>query len=446
MGRRTTGEARSHGKQGVEVPMVDSASESPRKRDHLIEEICTEENIEKAMRRVERNHGSAGIDGMTTRQLRPEMARRWKGMREELLSGRYQPKPVRRVVIEKAGGGERELGIPTVIDRVIQQAIMQVLQPQWEEEFHWGSYGFRPGRNAHQAVAQAQAYIEAGYEYVVDIDLEKFFDRVNHDVLMSRVARRVGDKRVLKLIRGYLEAGVMIGGVSSPRREGTPQGGPLSPLLSNLLLNELDWELQRRGHKFVRYADDCNIYLKSQRAAERVMTSVEQYLRKRLRLHVNRAKTRVGGVWQGSFLGFSFIKGSKGILRIVSKESKKRFRRKVRQLSKRGGSMNRTIVELGKYMRGWRGYFCQSQSPSELRDLDGWIRRRLRKEHWKRWKTGRRRYEELRRGGASRSQAAGVVWRARGSWRVSRSVLLSQALSVRYFDAMGLVRLAPASP
>jgi RNA-directed DNA polymerase len=440
------GEARSDADGGVEALMVESASEAPTASEHLMEVICSEENIEAAMRRVEANNGSAGIDAMTSRQLRREMGRRWGGLREQLLRGVYRPKPVRRVMIEKAGGGERELGIPTAIDRMIQQAILQVVQPHWDQQFHVHSYGYRPGRSAHQAVEQAHATIEAGYEYVVDIDLEKFFDRVNHDVLMSRVARQISDKRVLKLIRGYLEAGVMIGGVSSPRREGTPQGGPLSPLLSNLLLNELDEELQRRGHSFVRYADDCMIYVKSQRSGERVLASVEKFLWKRLRLRVNRAKSAVAAAWSRSFLGFSFVRGGSGVLRVVAKESKKRFRRKVRELGKRGRTIKRTIQELGRYLRGWRGYFGASQSRSELRDLDSWIRRRLRNEQWKRWKTGKRRYAELRRGGAKHSEAAGFVWRARGSWRVSRLPLLSRVLSVRYFDEMGLVRLAPSSP
>ena len=444
-GAIATGEARSMESQGVEVHAASQPSERPTPTDHLMEMICAEENIEAAVRRVRSNAGSPGVDAMTTEELPRYLRRHWPQIQNQLLTGRYQPQPVRQVMIAKAGGGERRLGIPTVVDRVIQQAVLQVLQPQWDGSFHERSYGFRPGRSAHQAVEQAQAYISEGYEYVVDIDLEQFFDRVNHDVLMSRVARRVDDKRVLKLIRAYLTAGIMDGGVTSPRREGTPQGGPLSPLLSNLLLDELDWELQRRGHQFVRYADDCNIYVRSERSGQRVLDSVERFLGKRLRLRINHAKSGVAEVWERSFLGFSYRRGRQGVISIIAAASKRRFRQRVRQLTKRhrGRSLPRMIAELSQYLRGWKGYFGWSQSPGDLRDLDGWIRRRLRSYHWKQWKHPRGRIAGLTKRGITFWDAVWCGRRAQGVWKVSRSTVMNRALPTAYFDELGLVRLAP---
>lgn len=440
-----TGEARSDGRQGVEVRMVKETTEGPTPTDRLMELICEEKNIEEACRRVESNKGSAGVDGMTTKQLRGYLQHHGSSLAEALLSGKYQPQAVRRVMIEKAGGGQRMLGIPTVVDRLIQQAVLQVLQPMFDGGFHERSYGFRPGRSAHQAVAQAQEYIAEGYVWVVDIDLEQFFDRVNHDVLMSRLARSIEDKRVLKLVRAYLTAGMMEGGVVSPRREGTPQGGPLSPLLSNVLLNELDWELEERGHRFVRYADDCNIYVKSQRSGERVMASVEGFLKKRLRLRVNHAKSGVAEVWQRDFLGFGFLSGRNGVRRLISAKAKQGFRRKVRQLTKRhrGRSLARMITELSQYLRGWRSYFGFAQTPWDLRDLDGWIRRRLRSYHWKQWKHPRRRVAELRKRGIALWDAVWFGRRAQGIWHAARTKLMNRALPTSYFDEQGLVRLAP---
>lgn len=442
---QATGEARSGGGQGVEVRRVGQNDERPTPTDQLMEMICAEENIEEAMRRVRSNRGSGGVDGMSVEELPRYLQQHGVAVRQQLLTGTYRPQPVRSVQIEKPGGGQRELGIPTVVDRMIQQAMLQVLQGLIDGGFHDKSYGFRPGRSAHDAVKQAQAYIAEGYEYVVDIDLEKFFDRVNHDVLMSRLARRIDDKRVLKLVRAYLESGTMQGGVSSPRREGTPQGGPLSPLLSNLLLDELDWELERRGHRFVRYADDCNIYVKSERSGQRVLQSVERFVNKRLRLRVNHAKSAVATVWQRSFLGFSFLKGRHGVLRTIAPTAKQRFRAKVRQLSKRhrGRSLTRTIAELSQYLRGWKNYFGKSETPSDLRDLDGWIRRRLRSYHWKQWKHPRGRITALRKRGIEFWDAVWLVRRAQGIWKPSRSKVMNRALPTAYFDELGLVRLAP---
>jgi len=410
-----------------------------------MEMICAEENIEAAVRRVRANAGSPGVDGMTTRELPRYLKRNWPQIQRQLTDGRYQPQAVRRVVIEKPGGGERMLGIPTVIDRVIQQAVLQVLQPQWDGTFHERSYGFRPGRSAHHAVEQAQAYISDGYRYVVDIDLEQFFDRVNHDVLMSRVAQRIDDKRVLRLIRAYLTSGIMQGGITSPRRAGTPQGGPLSPLLSNLLLDELDWELQRRGHQFVRYADDCNIYVRSERSGQRVMESVERFLVKRLRLRINHAKSGVATVWERSFLGFSYRQGRQRVVRTIAPKSIARFRTKVRQLTKRhrGRSLPRMIVELSQYLRGWKSYFRWSQTQTDFHDLDGWIRRRLRSYQWKQWKHSRGRVAALTKRGIEFWDAVWFVRRAQGIWAESRSVVMSRALPTAYFDELGLVRLAP---
>lgn len=444
-GLATEGEAQGDESQGVEVRKVNEQPEHPTPTENLMEVICREGNIEAAIRHVCKNAGGPGVDGMTTVELPRYMKRHWPQIREELLSGWYQPQPVKRVVIEKAGGGERVLGIPTVVDRAIQQAVLQVLQPVWDGTFHENSYGYRPGRSAHQAVKQAHAYINEGYRYVVDIDLEQFFDRVNHDVLMSRVARRIEDKRVLKLIRGYLTAGIMDGGVSSPRSEGTPQGGPLSPLLSNLLLDELDQELQRRGHKFVRYADDCNIYVKSDRSGQRVMSSVEKFLNKRLRLRVNHAKSGVARVVERDFLGFSYRQGREGIILIIAPKSKARFRRKVRKLTQRhrGRSLSTMITEVSQYLRGWKQYFGISQSTTDFRDFDGWIMRRLRSYLWKQWKHPRGRISALRKLGIEFWDAMWFVRRAQGIWGTSLTKVMNRALPAAYFDGLGLVRLAP---
>jgi group II intron reverse transcriptase/maturase len=376
---------------------------------------------------------------MTVEELRAHLINHWLEIREALDGGRYRPSPVRGVGIPKPEGGERQLGIPTVLDRFIQQAVAQVLTPLFEPLFSPHSYGFRPGRSAHDAVKQAQMYVQDGYDWVVDIDLERFFDRVNHDMLMARVARVVKDKRVLKLIRAYLESGVMVNGVVMDAEEGTPQGGPLSPLLSNIMLDDLDKELEKRGHKFVRYADDCNIYVRTQRAGERVMGSVVQFLEKKLKLKVNRQKSKVERASRVKFLGFSFYK-YRGEVRIrVATKSLQRFRQRLRRLTRRtrSGKLEDIIRGVNQYLRGWIGYFRLADTPSVFEDLDSWIRRRLRQMVWKRWKRGRTRYRELVALGVPRERAAlGAV--GTSPWRMSRTPVVNEALSNAYLQKLGL--------
>jgi len=380
---------------------------------------------------------------MTVVQLPGHLRKHWPTIREQLLSGSYRPQPVQRVEIPKPGGGVRVLGVPTVLDRLIQQAILQVLQPEWDVTFSEHSFGFRPARSAHQAVAQAQGYIGAGYGWVVDIDLEQFFDRVNHDMLMGRVAQRVGDKRVLKLLRGYLTAGMMSGGVVIPRDEGTPQGGPLSPLLANLLLDDLDRELARRGHRFVRYADDCNIYVRSERAGQRVMASVTRFLERRLKLRVNASKSAVAHPWQRKFLGFSFTRGAQP-KRKLARQTVERFKREVRKRVResRGMSLEQMIGGLSRYLLGWRAYFGFSEARRELSLLDAWIRRRLRCVAWRQWERGPRRYRELRRRGVAEELARTTAGSTRGPWHLSRCQALTYALPNAYFAQLGLVSIA----
>jgi RNA-directed DNA polymerase len=345
-------------------------------------------------------------------------------------------------MIPKVSGGQRPLGIPTVLDRLIQQAVLQVLQPHWDPTFSEHSYGFRPGRSAHRAVARAQDYVAAGHAWVVDIDLAQFFDRVNHDRLMARVAKRVADKRLLKLIRGFLTAGVMEGGVASPTVQGTPQGGPLSPLLSNLVLDELDRELEERGHHFVRYADDCNIYVRSERAGQRVMASVTQFVASKLKLQVNAAKSAVAQPWQRQFLGFSLTFGERP-KRGIAPKARARFKQKVRELTgrTRGKSLKQMIEDLTPYLRGWRGYFGFCETPTVLERLDRWIRRRLRAVAWKQWWRGTTRYRNLRRRGVDHGLAARTAGSAHGPWRLSHSKALQIALPNARLAALGLPTL-----
>src|SRR5438034_2008813 len=352
-----------------------------------MEEVCERENLKEAVRQVKGNKGSAGVDGITVSQLTDSLKQHGPAIREQLLSGTYEPKPVRRVEIHKPDGGVRKLGIPTVLDRFIQQAVMQVVQRLWDSTFSDHSYGFRPRRSAHQAVAQAQQYIAAGYGWVVDLDLEKFFDRVNHDKLMGQIAKRVLDKRLLKLLRAFLNAGVMENGLVSPSVEGTPQGGPLSPLLSNLVLDELDRELERRGHRFVRYADDCNIYVRSERAGQRVMDSIKRFITQRLKLKVNEKKSAVAQPQVRKFLGFSFTDGPV-IRRTIAPKAVERFKERIREITRqaRSVSLDQTMAVLAPYMRGWRGYFGFCETPDLLIQLTRWVRLRLRAallRHWK---------------------------------------------------------------
>jgi RNA-directed DNA polymerase len=407
-----------------------------------MEDVVERENLKTALAQVKRNKGAAGIDGMRVDDLPAYLKEHWPAIRAQLLDGTYKPQPVRRVEIPKASGGVRLLGIPTVLDRLIQQAVMQVLQADWDPTFSETSFGFRPKHSAHQAVGRAQAYIASGYAVVVDIDL-KFFDRVNHDVLMGLVAKRVADKRILKLIRGFLTAGAMEGGLVSPTEEGTPQGGPLSPLLSNLMLDVLDKELEKRGHRFVRYADDCNIYVRSQRAGERVMVGIKRFLAKRLRLKVNKAKSAVAKPSVRKFLGFSFTYGSEPRRRIAP-QALARFKARVRELTRRtcGRSLAQIVKELSVYLTGWRGYFGFCQTPSVLRGLDEWLRRRMRTIAWKQWKRGHARFAELRRRGVGRDLAAQTAGSPHGPWRLANSPALTIAMPISFFRALGLRSLA----
>jgi RNA-directed DNA polymerase len=447
LGRDVTGEARSAPSQEAEACAVKACLERPAAAEPSMEAVLECENLKQALAQVRRNKGAAGIDGMTVDDLPAYLKEHWPTIRAQLLESTYKPQPVRRVEIPKVSGGKRPLGIPTVLDRFIQQAVMQVLQADWDGTFSETSFGFRPGRSAHQAVEQAQAYIASGYTVVVDIDLEKFFDRVNHDILMGLIAKRVADKRILKLIRAFLNAGVMEGGLISPTEEGTPQGGPLSPLLSNLMLDVLDKELEKRGHRFVRYADDCNIYVRSQKAGERVMAGIEKLLAKRLKLKVNKAKSAVAKPSVRKFLGFSFTSRQEPRRRIAP-QAIARFKAKVRELTRRAGgqSLAQIIKELSIFLIGWRGYFGFCQTPSVLRALDEWIRRRLRAIAWKQWKHGRARFAELRRRGVGRDLAATTAASPHGPWRLACSPALTKALPNRFFGSLGLASVTAQRP
>ncbi|MFA4874098.1 MAG: group II intron reverse transcriptase/maturase [bacterium] len=442
---RERGEAPASYAGGTEPDRAERSVESRVTTERIMEEVCERENLMRALKRVISNKGSPGIDEMSVEELRGYLRKHWPDMRDKLLGGTYKPQPVKRVEIPKEGGGVRKLGIPTVVDRFIQQAMLQVLQWQWDPTFSDHSFGFRPGRSAHDAVARAQEYVIAGYGSVVDLDLEKFFDRVNHDKLMGQIAQRIGDKRCLKLIRAFLNAGVMEDGLVSPTEEGTPQGGPLSPLLSNIVLDDLDRELERRGHRFVRYADDCNIYVRSERAGHRVMEGVSRFITKKLKLKVNGEKSAVGKASNRQFLGFGFT-GGKTPKRRISSKAVKRFKERVRKLTRRtrGGEMKRMVSDLSVYLRGWIGYFGFCETPSVLRDLDSWVRRRMRCVVWKRWKRGRTRFAELRKRDVGKELAAKMAGSAHGPWRLSRSQAMSIALPNVFFASLGLRSLAVA--
>jgi RNA-directed DNA polymerase len=411
------------------------STETPTQNMEMMERIVAPSNVREAYRRVKANGGCPGVDGMAVEELSQYLRAHWPQVRKDLLDGTYEPSPVKRHELRKPGGGIRVLGIPTVLDRLIQQLILQVLQPEWDPTFSEVSYGFRPGRSAHQAVDKAREYYRAGYQRVVDLDLEKFFDRVNHDKMMSLVRGRVADWRVNRLIRRCLRAGMLTGDVYVPRSEGTPQGGPLSPLLSNLLLDQLDRELEKRGHCFVRYADDVSIYVKSERAGRRVLQSVGNFLSKKLKLKVNESKSRVDKPRNRSLLGFSI--GKEGRV-FVSDKSIRRFKDRIRELTARtrGRRIEQVVREVANYLQGWRQYYNYAYQKQRFRELMGWIKRRLRCYLWKQW--GRAGYRELRKRGVSRDLAWNTCKSHHGPWRLSRSPALAYALPTRYFVAKGL--------
>jgi len=417
-------------------------TERPNFKPELMEEILSRSNLELALKRVRQNKGSAGIDRMTVDELPDYLKRNWETIKQQLLQGKYKPNPVKRVEIPKPDGGVRQLGIPTVTDRFIQQAVCQILQAEYDKTFSDSSFGFRPKRSAHQAVLKAQAYQNEGYHYVVDLDLEKFFDRVNHDKLMGKIRRDIQDVRVLKLIRAYLNAGVMDNGVVSRSEEGTPQGGPLSPLLSNIVLDDFDHELEKRGHKFVRYADDCNIYVKTPRAGERVMKSVKEFIERKLKLKVNEKKSKVDKPTKRKFLGFSFFKIRSVKIRIAP-ESLVRFKDRIREIThpRRRIKFVNLIKELQGYLRGRKGYFNLTESRKILADLDSWIRHRLRSYIWQQWPKVRTRYRMLIKFGIGHDLALQTAASGKGAWRISNSPALGIAFPAKYFDKFELPRL-----
>ena len=439
------GSRRNWREEGLGATRVTARREaSGPEAEQLLAAVVERENMWRALKQVERNKGAAGVDNMTVEQLRDYLREHWLRIREELLAGNYQPLPVRKVEIPKPGSkGMRMLGIPTVVDRLIQQALQQVLSPLFELSFSESSYGFRPNRSAQQAVLKAREYVRAGRRWVVDLDLEKFFDRVNHDVMMSRLARRIKDKRVLRLIRRYLQAGMMSNGLATVRREGTPQGGPLSPLLSNILLDELDKELERRGHKFCRYADDSNIYVQSRSAGERVMKSITRFLERRLRLKVNAAKSAVARPWERKFLGYSLTWHREARLKVAA-SSVQRLKGKLREIFRRGRGRNvgRLIeAELTPLLRGWMNYFRLAEVKGIFEELDSWIRRKLRCLIWRQWKRPYTRAKHLMQRGLAQGQALKSAMNGRGAWWNAGASHLHAAFPKTYFDRCGLLSL-----
>jgi RNA-directed DNA polymerase len=439
------GSQRNWREEGLGASRVTARREdSGPETEQLLEAVVERENMWLALKQVERNKGAAGVDNMTVEQLRAYLREHWLRIKEELLAGSYQPQPVRKVEIPKPGSkGMRMLGIPTVIDRLIQQALHQVLSPLFEPSFSESSYGFRPNRSAQQAVLKAREYVRAGRRWVVDLDLEKFVDRVNHDVMMSRLARRIKDKRVLRLIRRYLQAGMMANGLATVRREGTPQGGPLSPLLSNILLDELDKELERRGHKFCRYSDDSNIYVQSRRTGERVMKSISRFLERRLRLKVNVEKSAVARPWERKFLGYSMTWHREARLKVAA-SSVQRLKEKLREIFRRGRGRNvgKLIeAELTPLLRGWMHYFRLAEVKGIFDELDSWIRRKLRCVIWRQWKRYSARAKGLLRRGLKEAQAWESATNGRGPWWNAGASHMHAAFPKSYFDRCGLLSL-----
>lgn len=433
-----SGEAAKYPPREVLSTRANEQKESPGQSERFMEQVADPANLNAAWKRVRENGGAPGIDGITIDAFLAQARPRAEAMRRELLEGSYRPSPLRRVTIPKPSGGERKLGIPTVQDRVVQQAILQVLQPILDPSFSEHSYGFRPGRSAHQAVAAAQEYIQQGYDWTVDLDLEAFFDRVSHDRLMSRLGQRIADKRLRWIIRRFLQAGVMEAGFIQPTTEGTPQGGPLSPLLSNLVLDELDKELERRGLRFVRYADDANVYVRSERAAANAFENLIGFIEGKLMLRVNRAKSAVARPWERKFLGFSFTRGKNTKRRIAPKALAK-AKARIRELTKEGRHSFQTVMgNLRRYLLGWLGYFRFCETPSVLSGLEEWTRRRLRRLIWRQWKRGRTRFAELVKRGADRQQAAKLAGSSDGPWHVSRTPLLHQIFPKPWFASHGL--------
>ncbi|MBF8376831.1 group II intron reverse transcriptase/maturase [Alicyclobacillus mali] len=437
LNRKEAVKPQGSGYQGPSSSLAQIETPSSGTETSLLEKMLERGNMLEALRRVESNKGAPGVDGVTVAELRSYVQTHWAEVRQQLLEGTYKPQPVRRVEIPKPGGGVRGLGIPTVMDRLIQQALLQVLNPIFDPGFSENSFGFRPGRSAHDALRRAQEHIRAGYRWAVDLDLAKFFDRVNHDMLMARVARKVRDKRVLKLIRSYLEAGVMMNGVVVRNEEGTPQGGPLSPLLANIMLDDFDKELERRGHRFARYADDCNVYVGSKRAGERVMASLTRYLEETLKLKVNQEKSAVDRPWRLKFLGYSFLADEDATLRLAPK-TVERFKERIRELTSRSRSMSiqERIRKVNAYILGWVAYYRLAAMKMHCMRFDAWIRRRVRMCIWKQWKRVRTRYRELRALGIAEEIVHMTANSRRGSWFMAR--ILNRILDRGYLTKLGL--------